>query len=60
MKYFAINKMNYLTMAKIKTFIIPQHVRDECNYKTADRQIMFLCCDVKCTNNAHANYTRLI
>lgn len=39
MKYFAINKMNYLTMAKIKTFIIPQHVRDECNYKTADRQI---------------------
>lgn len=39
MKYFAINKMNYLTMAKIKTFIIPQHVRDECNYKIADRQI---------------------
>lgn len=55
MKYFAINKMNYLTMAKIKTFIIPQHVRDECNYKD-----MFLCCEVKCTYNAHAKYTRLI
>lgn len=39
MKYFAINKMKYLTMAKIKTFIIPQHVRDEGKYKTADRQI---------------------
>lgn len=59
MKYFAINKMNYLTMAKIKTFIIPQHVRDECNYKTADRQICSFAVK-KCTNNAHANYTRLI
>lgn len=56
MKYFAINKMNYLTMAKIKTFIIPQHVRE-----TADRQICsFAVKYVKCTNNAHANYTRLI